>query len=199
WLKYQVDAPSRGRDFMSSASFTLSNNLKFRFQYRRKSKDMNCNDEELPFLRIEPKIYNRVLLDMNYMINSIFSTKTRIQHTNVNFNSEKSTGFILAQDVIYTRQKLSLSARFALFDTDNYDNRQFIYERDLLYVYSIPSFYNQGVRYYILGRFNVTKSILLWIKFAQTKYYALEEIGSGLEEINGDTKSNLSFQVRIKL
>ncbi|MCK5470233.1 MAG: helix-hairpin-helix domain-containing protein, partial [Cyclobacteriaceae bacterium] len=91
------------------------------------------------------------------------------------------------------------STRFAIFDTDNYDNRQFIYERDLLYVYSIPSFYNQGVRYYIVGRYNLSKNVSFWIKFAQTKYYGTETIGSGLERIIGETKSNLSFQFRLRL
>lgn len=199
WLKYQVDASSLGKDFMSSASFSLSDNLNFKFQYRRKSKELNFHNEGLPFPRIEPKTTDRVLLNMNYVINALFAMKTRIQHTKVGFNSEKSTGFIIAQDLIYTQAMFSLSARFALFDTDNYDSRQYIYERDLLYVYSIPSFYNKGVRYYILGRFNVTESISVWIKFAQSKYFGLDTIGSGLEEIKGDTRSNLSFQFRIKL
>lgn len=199
WLKYQVDAPSQGSDFMISATYIISQIMNFRFQYRNKTKEINYKIEGMTFVRIEPKTTERLLLDMNYVLNARFSTKTRIQSTRVNLNSEKSTGFILAQDIIYTRQKYSISGRFALFDTDNYDNRQFIYERDLLYVYSIPSFYNQGVRYYILGRYNLSKNVSFWIKFAQTKYYGAETIGSGLEKISGDTKSNLNFQIRIKL
>ncbi|MCK5469893.1 MAG: helix-hairpin-helix domain-containing protein, partial [Cyclobacteriaceae bacterium] len=181
WLKYQVDAPSQGKDFMISGTYLVNQNLNFRFQYRNKTKEMNYKDEELPYVRIERKTTERLLLDMDYAINANFSMKTRIQGSHVDFNSKTGTGFILAQDIIYTQQKYSLSTRFAIFDTDNYDNRQFIYERDLLYVYSIPSFYNQGVRYYIVGRYNLSKNVSFWIKFAQTKYYGTETIGSGLE------------------
>jgi hypothetical protein len=160
---------------------------------------MNYKDEKLPYVRIEPKTSERLLLEMNNVINANFSMKTRIQSSYVDFNSNTGTGFILAQDIIYTQQKYSLSTRFALFDTDNYDNRQFIYERDLLYVYSIPSFYNQGVRYYIVGRYILSNNVSFWIKFAQTKYFDTATIGSGLEEIIGDTKSNLNFQIRLRL
>ncbi|MCK5702552.1 MAG: helix-hairpin-helix domain-containing protein, partial [Cyclobacteriaceae bacterium] len=189
WLKYQVDAPSQGKDFMISGTYLVNQNLNFRFQYRNKTKEMNYKDEELPYVLIEPKTTERLLLDMDFAINANFSMKTRIQGSHVDFNSKTGTGFILAQDIIYTQQKYSLSTRFAIFDTDNYDNRQFIYERDLLYVYSIPSFYNQGVRYYIVGRYNLSKNVSFWIKFAQTKYYGTEIIGSGLERIIGETKS----------
>ena len=199
WLKYQVDAPSQGKDFMISGTYLVNQNLNFRFQYRNKTKEMNYKDEELPYVRIERKTTERLLLDMDYAINANFSMKTRIQGSHVDFSSKMGTGFILAQDIIYTQQKYSLSTRFAIFDTDNYDNRQFIYERDLLYVYSIPSFYNQGVRYYIVGRYNLSKNVSFWIKFAQTKYYGTETIGSGLERIIGETKSNLSFQFRLRL
>ncbi|MCK5209447.1 MAG: helix-hairpin-helix domain-containing protein, partial [Cyclobacteriaceae bacterium] len=199
WLKYQVDAPSQGKDFMISGTYLVNQNLNFRFQYRNKTKEMNYKDEELPYVLIEPKTTERLLLDMDFAINANFSMKTRIQGSHVDFNSKTGTGFILAQDIIYTQQKYSLSTRFAIFDTDNYDNRQFIYERDLLYVYSIPSFYNQGVRYYIVGRYNLSKNVSFWIKFAQTKYYGTETIGSGLERIIGETKSNLSFQFRLRL
>ena len=199
WLKYQVDAPSQGKDFMISGTYLVNQNLNFRFQYRNKTKEMNYKDEELPYVLIEPKTTERLLLDMDFAINANFSMKTRIQGSHVDFSSKMGTGFILAQDIIYTQQKYSLSTRFAIFDTDNYDNRQFIYERDLLYVYSIPSFYNQGVRYYIVGRYNLSKNVSFWIKFAQTKYYGTETIGSGLERIIGETKSNLSFQFRLRL
>ena len=101
--------------------------------------------------------------------------------------------------MIINRAKYSLSFRFSLFDTDNYDTRQFIYERDLLYVYSIPAFYNTGVKYYILAKYNVSDSASLWVKFAQTKYFGSDTVGSGLEEINGNTKTDFNIQLQLKI
>ncbi len=199
WLKYQVDAPSHGQDFMASATWLIYQKLNFKIQYRNKIKEINFKDEGFGLVHIKPKKTEKMLMDLRYIISPIFSIKTRIQSTQVAFDGNKSRGFLIAQDINYAHRKLSLSTRFALFDTDNYDNRQFIYERDLLYVYSIPSFYNQGARYYILGRYNISKNLSVWIKFAQTKYLHVDYIGSGLEEIKGNTKSDVNFQIRIKL
>lgn len=199
WLKYQIDAPSQGNDFMISASYLIYNKLNLRFQYRNKKSEMNYAEEGSPFVLIGQKNKERFLLHADYSIDEKFSLKTRIQHSHINFNGEGTTGFILAQDFIYSQKRYSFSARFALFDTDDYDNRQFIYERDLLYVYSIPSFYNKGARYYLIGRYDVSKSITFWIKFSKTTYFGQSYIGSGLEEIIGDTKSNIGIQARIRL
>lgn len=199
WLKYQVDAPSQGKDFMISASYIIYQKLNFRVQYRNKIREMDIKDKGLQFVRIEAKKTEKMLMELNYTISPMFSTKTRLQHTQVELDLARNNGFLIAQDINYSHHNIAFSTRFALFDTDNYDNRQFIYERDLLYVYSVPSFYNQGVRYYFLARYNLSKNISVWIKFAQTIYYGADKIGTGLEEINGNTKSDVNFQVRIQL
>ena len=199
WLKYQIDKPSRGHDYMISGDYQANSNLNFRIQYRNKSKETNVRHENQTGVQILPKTTNRLSLNIKYTISSSYSLQTRVQHTKVKLNNTESLGFIVAQDLHFHKPKYSLSARFALFDTDDYDSRQFIYERDVLYLYNIPSFYNRGVRYYLLVKYKLTKRIELWVKYSQTKYTNQEKIGSGLEEINGDVKTTLNAQVRIKL
>lgn len=199
WLKYQVDAPSKGNDFMISAIYKFTPKLNLRIQYRSKLKEMNYNIEDTPQVQILPKVTKRLLLNMDYLLSDFFSIQTRIQQSNVNFNNTNSNGFMIAQDINFQRQKISVSARFALFDTDNYDSRQYIYERDLLYLYSIPSFYNRGIRYFLLMKYKLWKNVDLWLKISQTKYTDQESIGTGLEKIDGNRRTNLNAQIRIKL
>jgi len=199
WLKYQVDMSGSGQDFMLSAAYELNRNLNFRLQYRYKSKEMNRTKEGWQFAQIIPKSTDRLMVDMNYRINANYSIKTRIQYSSVDFSDTQTSGFILAQDLNYTNNRFGFSARFALFDTDNYDNRQFIYERDLLYVYSVPFFYNKGARFYVLAKYQMTNNITFWFKYSKTKYVNIDTIGSGLEEMEGDRISNISIQSRIRL
>lgn len=189
WLKYRVDKPSSGRDFMISGTYQVNRKLNVRLQYRLISKEMNYNMEESPQVLILPKTTQRILMNINYALNDVFSIQTRIQHSGVDFNSKKTNGFILAQDINASKRKYSPSGSFAFFDTDNDDNRQFIYEQDLLYLYSIPSFYNKGVRYFLLAKYKFSRRVEFWIKMSQTKYLDLKSIGSGLETINGDKKN----------
>ena len=199
WLKYRVDAPSSGRDFMISANYLVSENLKFRGQYRSKMKELTFKDGSSILTKILAKTTEKILIDMEAKIDTHVSMKTRLQFSKVNFNQERTSGFILAQDIIYSKPRISFSARFAIFDSDNYDSRQYIYERDMLYVYSIPSFYNKGVRYYLLTKYILSKNISIWAKWSQTKYVGSDTVGSGLEEIDGNTKSNFSFQLRFRV
>jgi len=199
WLKYQVDAPSQGWDFMASGIYTVNQKLNFRIQYRTKTKEVNFIDQEEPLRQILPEKTERWFFHMLYRLNAIISAQSRIQHSTKDFHNNKNTGFMLAQDLVVTKLRYAISARFSLFDTDDYDTRQFIYERDLLYVYSIPAFYNKGVRYYLLTKYLISEKVTLWLKFAQTKYVGLDAIGSGLEEIKGDTKTDINVQIRLKI
>ncbi len=198
WLKYRVDAPSKGDDLMLALSYNIRNKFDLRAQFRSKTKEYNYYENEQNYPDIKPMITNRLWIDFHYFINGAWDIKTRLQHTSVHFGNERSKGYLLAQDINYSISKYTLSARFSVFDTDNYDSRQFIYERDLLYVYSIPSFYNQGVRYYFVFKYEILKNISFWTKIGQTRYFNTDQVGSGLEMINGNTKTDLSAQIRIQ-
>ena len=198
WLKYRVDAPSRGNDLMLALSCIRYNKFDLRAQFRSKTKEYNYYEEGQNYPHIEPMRTKRLWADFRYHFNKNLNTKTRLQFTSVQFGEKLSRGFLLAQDVNYSKAKYSLSARVSYFDSDDYNSRQFIYERDLLYVYSIPSFYNQGVRYYLVFKYEVLRNISCWIKFGQTHFFNINKIGSGLETIDGATRTDLSAQLRIR-
>jgi hypothetical protein len=109
-------------------------------------------------------------------------------------------GFLVYQDFIWKIRglPLQLTGRFCLFDADSYDARVYAYESDVLYSYSVPSFYNRGIRYYLLARYSVTRGIDIWVRFAQTYYSNIDIISSGLEEINGNTKSEVKAEIRFR-
>ncbi|MCY7410775.1 MAG: hypothetical protein LH473_10910, partial [Chitinophagales bacterium] len=122
----------------------------------------------------------------------------------VTFKEEKvenKHGFIVYQDVIWHQlgSPLQLTGRFCLFDADDYDARIYIYENDVLYQYSVPSFSNRGIRFYLLARYSINRNIDVWARFAQTYYANLDVIGSGLDEIQGNTKSELKVELRLRL
>jgi hypothetical protein len=198
WLKYRVDAPSKGRDFMGSINYFLDHKTTVIIQYRNKVKSENIISDNEPTVNIMDKTTANVRLNLDHQINQKFSFRTWIQSAKVIFDRKESKGFMIAQDVSFSTDKLSLTGRFSLFDSEDYDSRLYMYERDLLYVYSIPSFNNRGIRYYLVGKYEFSRLATIWIKCAQTKYFNIDKIGSGLEEITGSTKTNISCQLRFK-
>ena len=88
--------------------------------------------------------------------------------------------------------------RLQYFETDGYNSRLYAYENDVLYSFSIPVFYDKGLKYYVNINYDINKKITLWIKWAQTLYSNKTLIGSGLDEIKGSYKSEIKLQVQYK-
>jgi hypothetical protein len=115
-------------------------------------------------------------------------------------NEPVSRGFMAYQDLIWDVGKIPLrvSARYALFDTDTYDARIYAYENDVLYFFSIPPYSGRGSRVYVLLKYDLGTRIDLWFRWAQTYFTDRQTVGTGLEEIDGNTRSEVKFQVRFK-
>ncbi|MCB0381252.1 MAG: hypothetical protein KDD24_08345, partial [Flavobacteriales bacterium] len=79
-----------------------------------------------------------------------------------------------------------------------YNTRIYAYENDVLYSFSIPAYYNRGTRTYLTVRYKVKRGIDVWLRYGLTHYENLDIISSGLEEIVGNSKSDVKFQVRFK-
>ncbi|MFO7843182.1 MAG: helix-hairpin-helix domain-containing protein, partial [Bacteroidales bacterium] len=116
-------------------------------------------------------------------------------------NQAAEYGYMVYQDIFYDLLKipLSLNTRFAVFDTESYNTRIYAYESDILYAFSIPAYYSKGTRFYFNLKYTLAEFIDLWIRYSQTYYADKDVISSGLNQISGNTKSEIKAQLRFKL
>jgi hypothetical protein len=112
----------------------------------------------------------------------------------------KENGFIIYQDVQYKLRKipLSLMFRYAVYETDSYDLRIYVYENDVLYGSTLQSYYYKGSRFFLLLQYQPMRKITFWLKYSNTAMTNRNTIGSGLDEISGRDKAELKFQIRWK-
>ena len=125
--------------------------------------------------------------------------KSRVQWSNYELDFEKTSGVAFIQDASYKLNNWSFSARMAFFDTEGNQNRQYAYERDVLYAFSIPAYSGRGIRNYFLVQHRASRKIDVWARIARTTFYDRDEIGTGLEGIDGDKRTEIKVQVRYKL
>jgi hypothetical protein len=197
WLKYRVNAPSHGTEVLGRLNYSPSKKISFYGQYRRESKDVNSS-LETTILKVVPGIKQNYLLNMDFTVSNNLSIKSRIQFSNYDKENAYTKGLVLVQDVNFSYWRFRASTRVALFDTEDYNNRQYVYERDVLYSFSIPAYYGRGIRQYIVLQYNILKSFTLWVRYARTQYKDKDVIGSGLEEIRGNKKTDVKVQLRYK-
>src|SRR5690606_2902362 len=113
-------------------------------------------------------------------------------------DSRNEKGYLIYQDVIYKalNSPLTFSFRYAFFDAESFDARLYAYENDVLYFFSIPAFFGRGTRAYITAKYTVSRKVDVWLRLSQTYYYDRDEIGSGLDLIEGNTRSEVRVQLR---
>ena len=201
WKKYQLSKNgTKGFDGVVQLSYSPGYQLDMfiRYRYKNKHKDFTPDDGEKVTL---PYIQQKWKYQLNYSPINELMLKTTVDYVrNGHQNKEVSQGILLGQSIGYRFHKipLQLDAGGAWFSTDDYASRISMYEKGLLYSFSIPSFYGKGERFTFNARYEWGKHIILQAKYALTHYRDREVISSGLEEIKGSMKTDLYMQVRLK-
>ena len=199
WLRFQIDAPSSGYEFLARASYKFSRQIQFFGQYREESKQKNLsgNTSNIDFLVTTTK--RNYVINLNYKVPKVLTLKSRLQMSTYQEGDAPVTqGYALVQDVGFKFGKFNLDVRFSLFDTDDYNNRQYVYEKDVLWAFSIPAYSGVGFRNYAVVRYRLSRKINIWLRYAQFSYRNQKTVGSGLEEVQGSVRSEVKAQVRIK-
>lgn len=201
WLKYRIYAPSAGSEWIARITYRPSRNLSAFIQIREEKKDRNIPDSGEPNLtyRVLPLTKINGLLSLEYQVTKSLFLRSRILFSRVDFNSEKTKGFMILQDVQYGQQRWRITSRIALFDAENYDNRLYAFENNVLWTFSIPAFSGQGLRYYLIGQYNFSPRLTSYIRFARTSYTDRESISSGLQTIEGPRQTETTILLRYML
>lgn len=199
WLRFRVDAPGTGREYLIRIDYLERKKLNTFLQYRFENKLRNEASSEFNIRKTEPATLHRLRLQNNYKVNRELEIRNRFEVSKFIDNRESKNGFMIAQDIIYKPfgKSYSMNVRFALFDVDSFDSRIYMYENDILYEFGIPFFYNQGSRFYLNYRKRLTRKITWEFRYARTFYTNIDKIGSGNETIDGNVRSDVKTQLRI--
>lgn len=196
WLRYRGYAPSSGHEWLFRYSYQPTKFVLFYLQAREESKIRNHGDGTNLYIT-ENGTKQNYWINLDYDISPRLGFKSRAQFSTYDFESQKTSGFALVQDINVKIKKLTISARYALFDTDNFDNRQYVYERDVWLAYSFPFYNGVGVRSYVLMQYAISRSVDIWFKWSRIQYDDRETIGTGSETINGNSMNDIKLQARI--
>jgi hypothetical protein len=198
WLRFRSYRPSNGSEWLARLNYQPSKQVLIFVQAREERKVRNVSSDPVLY-RTAEGIKRNYWINFSYDLSNRLKMKTRVQASSYHFDSKTTNGFALIQDLSYDIGRFGITARHALFDTDDFDNRQYAYEQDVWLAYSLPSYYGTGIRNFILLEYNLGKKITLWLRYARTRYSNVDSIGSGQDQIDGNSKNDIKFQMRLKL
>jgi hypothetical protein len=199
WPKYGIDAPSIGMDYLLQADFVAKRNIAmyWRFKFEEKQTNISTTGAVMPMIVPLQKTSIRYQLTYSY---GNFSFKNVLEGNLSQLAGDDWTyGVIACQDVSYGFKSvpLRIDFRYQFFDAQNYENRFYSYEKDVLYAFSIPMYYGLGSRYYLNLQYDLTKRLSLWFKIAQTVYADdRETLSAGNESISGNRKTDVRLMLK---
>ncbi len=193
--KYLIDAPSYGVDYLLQARYAPNRQTAYYLIFHDEYKQKN-----LPGVtphRIVGTARRNLALNAEYRPLPGLTMRSRVQWGMFQYAGQSAShGFALIQDASYEWRRLSLSGRIAFFNTKDYDSRQYVYERDVLYAFSFPAYFNEGVRHYLLAQYSLSRHLDVWVRWARSDFVGLKTIGTGLDQISVPHWSEVKVQAR---
>lgn len=202
WLKYRTDSPSSGSEYQLQSDYTAGKFVKMYLRFRIRSKQINVAENLRPVNILEDGTSMTLLYQADWQVSDFLILKSRFEWLrNRNGKLSPAYGYLISQNFSYKLpvKRFSLTFLYALFDTDSYNERIYAYESDVLYGYSVPNYSGKGLRCFLLAEWSPFRWLDLWVRYAQTWYSDRNVIGAGLDIINGNTKSEVEIQLRIRL
>jgi len=197
WNKARVDRPSGGTElFLRAEYFGSATELELRSRIENKDVNEIQNTDPNNNITTQQRITNR--FEVRHRPTNRLYFKSRVGHTAHKTSQKNEHGFLIFQDVVYDfpQQALKLYSRLSAFHTPSFDSRIYAYENDLLYNFSVPAYYGEGIRWYAMASLQPRENVKLWVKGSQTIFSDREKISSGNNEIEGNTRTDLKVQVQ---
>ncbi len=197
WLKYLIDAPSHGSDYLLELLYTKRKHFQnyLRFRLEQKQRNLSELSNQNIVLNTERKTFR---YHSTYKISANFQGASRVEWVIFKNTLNKTfNGFTIFQDFHYSPSaKTKFSTRFQYFNSEDFNSRIYAFENDVPFSFSVPMFQNTGIRSYILIKQKINNSFSLWFRYAITKYHNIEKIGTGLDEINSNKVHDIKIQLR---
>ncbi len=208
WLKYLVDGPSCGRDFLIQLIYHPDKYWHLTSFYRNEEKTINEGTLNERTNELIAPLKKRWSLETDYTISRSFSFTSRMEFVWITVSGTRPRqGFLGTAGLVFRKYRLSGNLSATVFDTDDYDTRIYIYEPGLLYNFSLPAYYGKGLNYYLNLHQDLSRLIPYsrkhihlsgWLRWSQTFYPGAVSIGTGLDEIKGNRKSEIKAQILLQ-
>lgn len=202
WLRYRVNSPSAGNESLIQLEHIASRDVNLNFRFKQQTKQINGNNELVGLDPLTTYRQSSFRFHINYRVSTSVRMANRAEYLIYQDNEAyRGTGYLVYHDVHWrpASENLTFYLRYALFDTDSYDERIYAYENDVLYAFSVPAYYYKGSKTALMLRYTLFEKINLWARISHLWFTNQKSIGTGLDEIDGDQKTEIKLQVQIKL
>jgi hypothetical protein len=149
WPRYRSSSPAYGNRAEIKCEYLPRSDLSLRLIFTSAAREYDLENKSGISLSETSK---RRLLAFTFSCSPAenISLTTRVSASHITPSGEK--GFLLCQDISYSFHSVPLRLwfRYALCSSDGYDSRLYAWENDLLHSFSVPAFYGECSRSFLM-------------------------------------------------
>ena len=188
WLKYRLDMPGWGREYLLQASWRPGKKTTMYWRYRDEQKIGNLSEiqKDLPSAvqnlstsnqfppvldypgspGLSRKINWRFHLDHHFSLR--VEWRIRVEYTSLLQLNRRESGFLFFSDIFWApgNSRFSFNARIMRYETTSYASRIYAFENDVMYYNIVPAFFGKGSLAYVNVHFSPGKNLQVFIKSA---------------------------------
>lgn len=199
WLRFRISRPGWGKDFLFQLTWRPNKQVELYSRFRFEEKPLDYSLPDLAAKQTENIPRRNWRTQLQWRASPQITIRTRAEAMWWDGGGpEDETGFMVFSDIFYKpalASRWQLSGRLCYFETDGYNSRIYAYENDVLYSFSIPPLFGKGFRYYANAQADLIKGLTLYFRFAKSHLPQNESIGSGLDEIEGNSRTDYRIQL----
>ncbi|MCK9218426.1 MAG: hypothetical protein PHF97_02585 [Bacteroidales bacterium] len=202
WLKNRTDAPTRGQEWGVMINWQTARYVRMNLRYYQKNISGNrTGTKDMVMHKLVCSMIRSIRFNLEWNPLPDIILKSRFEVKEVGEKEvPRTAGYLICQDLQVKpfRWPITATLRYAIFDIPCYDGRIYVYEPEVLYGYSVPSFEGKGMRICMVLKAGIGRHLDLWIRGGLTYFTDREVIGTDLDQTIGNTRSELTGQLLIR-
>ncbi|GJM60341.1 hypothetical protein [Persicobacter diffluens] len=169
--QYRISKSFKGYEHLAGLSYRPNRQQQWSFRFKMESKAQDLREEDVRYLSLqEVKKLNMAVIH-NASWNEKWSTQSRLHCS----NAGQEWGILWVQDVKYRLEKWRFFGRLAIFDIEDWNSRQYVYEQNVRFQFSSPVFYRSGFRTVGMVQWVPHPNFTFWLHQVW-EHYPLEKV-----------------------
>ncbi len=168
WLRYRVDAPGTGRDYLLQLSYRPNKKTSLYIRHRSESKLQAISP--MAVKTILDGIKKQFRLHLEHKPDLAWEWRFRMEFVTLKRRgSSPESGFLFYSDLFWkpSGKLIGFNMRAMFCETTSYNSRIYAYENDVMLYNIVPAYYGRLVRTYINTSCNISDGVRIFLKISR--------------------------------
>ncbi len=195
-----IPLPSEGHEFIINFVFNASKHISINTRLKAENKEVMAMFEEQE--RITSRLKKSCRLEFICNFSKNIRIKARFDYSSFFIKNTRGfeEGYLIFEDLrIQPVNDFIIYSRVIFFKTASFNSAVYEYENDLAGVLKNTGLYVEGLRLYIVVRYNLWEKLKISFKYSETYKPGESKLGTGYQEIPGNIDNNIALQADLEL